>query len=482
MTVNFVKVNPGVFSTKIAATKPSDRPIKNLFIHRLHHLEEKARETYAFGNKKPSVLILGAGPAGLIRALESMLSGNPTLVMEKRSMGKEPRQNSVFMDHSSYEILSRYGVYEYLLKEKLIYPYDPVARTFSVKIGDLEKALHEVITLLVPGQKWLYHDHELEKVEQMQDGTTLVRLRDCKTQVVDMTLSPNVVVVAEGAHSKTLAKIGAERKDSVAKLPLIGAIFKKAISAQPEQAEPLYKRVIVSWQNCKTKVYYFALFLFLYCFAGERFHNPQRKILIAIPVVTPGQTFISYELCREEVDKIKEKQVRVAELKRQSMTSPELERQLQEAENDLAKTLEHWSYLAAVFSFFLGIKLYLQGKKAKDQIPSFMPIDPRSLFLIDSGADKASLAAKTIGTTHFLVCGDTFATTHPITGQGVNIAIRTSKCFASFLSSLSNKNLPAALSAYETSMHSEADYGQIQTKMLLSRYHPELTSSLVKIE
>jgi hypothetical protein len=127
-------------------------------------LEPSFRETIetlkakiAASDEKPKVVILGGGPAGLMRAIQSISNGNPTLVIEKRAENASGRANTVALTSDTIKMLKYCGIYQYLMENKWIYPPN-ASGIVCVRLGDLEKAMKAVLQELNLNQQTIQYN------------------------------------------------------------------------------------------------------------------------------------------------------------------------------------------------------------------------------------------------------------------------------------------------------------------------------------
>ena len=174
-----------------------------------------------------SIAILGAGLAGLTRAILAILNGNEVRVIEKRAENQEGRLNGIILSSETVAVLKECGIYHYL-KEKQLFGSSPNENRFphSVAIKDLETAMKAVITDLLPGEEVILYRTQLNNI--IKNATKSVSLA-LKVAEHGKRLLHNVdlIVVAEGSKSDTVSKFFKGRRIEVlSPLPVIGGIFK----------------------------------------------------------------------------------------------------------------------------------------------------------------------------------------------------------------------------------------------------------------
>lgn len=309
----------------------------------------------------PQVVIVGAGPAGLINAIVSIKKGNPTLIIEKRSEHAATRKNTILLGTNATSILIEHGIYDYLIKENLIFP--PSDGVLTVRLGDLEKAMKNCIFSLT-NQKVIHYDSEVESISDH----ILVRTKE-KT----LLLYPDILVIADGAHSPTALLLNITRCPILPSLHVATAIFRDNRS------------IIYNFFCCH---YHRIHFWYEKIFHKEKLENSRRKIRGALTLQTPGQNYVGYTL-REN------------------------------------KQLKKWAHLSFFFCKEHAFT-HPQRKKIK-----WLPLEELNETLIN--VDKADKACGTIGNTLFFLVGDALATFDPVSAQGCQTALKFSKNFSKIL-------------------------------------------------
>jgi len=147
---------------------PPKKEIEGSFLERIHDLKSTMPPQT---ETKQKVVILGAGPAGLIRAITSIMNGNPTQIIEKRSEKESGRQNTIHLNLGTVYQLVHLGAYQYLLENKLIYPQKNLD-SINVRLVDLEEALKAVLKGIQPAQQITYHS-KLEAIDSSQKKLNL---------------------------------------------------------------------------------------------------------------------------------------------------------------------------------------------------------------------------------------------------------------------------------------------------------------------
>jgi hypothetical protein len=426
----------------------------------------------------PKVVILGAGPAGLMRAIESLLRGNETIVIEKREAGKEGRSNTVALTEETIQQLKACGVYQYLSEQGRIFP--PTKWGYlSVRIGDLEAAMRAVIASLSPNHPVIVYGQRVIDIDEIGRKVCLTLQESTKNAQKKEIRNIDVLVNTEGAKSSTNELLGITRTTVLPKVPVIAAIFedhRPRITGLGSFFEYVGKTLV----NLATSIYYWAIFIFKLIFQGERFESPSRTIGGALILTTPDQNYLGCGFNREMSQRLvalKEsrdaKKAALDQLKARNADVQKAEESFLEAEEAYNSLAHYWiklSFCAANFFSFL-IDIYnLFGIDT----PGFHHFNSASTFplknfqLIEIGADRADMCSGWRGKTSYLIAGDALATVDPTTGLGCNTALQTSKLFKTFLEGLEQgTSLDELHMAYDAS--SEAVIGRIHAESVTKR-------------
>jgi len=159
------------------------------------HTRELAGKSIASG----SVLVIGAGPVGLLTALEAVALGPSVRLIEKRSGKKlHTRKNTVLMDDSLQQRLKAVGAWEGLINREAMKkarenPESPLYSTAVAPIGEIEAALLEVVK---KNSKIAFHEDWALKSSTSKDGRTAAVL---DTPDGDVEVEFDLMVVALGA-------------------------------------------------------------------------------------------------------------------------------------------------------------------------------------------------------------------------------------------------------------------------------------------
>lgn len=166
--------------------------------------------------KEPNVLIIGAGPGGLMRGLVGALKGVNTTIVEKRDTNT--RSNMVKI--SNLKMLDFFGVRDHLITQNQIFLTDEFT---SVSISSLQNALDDSIKTLFDGEISKKTGYEVSEIKS-QDGKTVC---NCKGKdKTEISFQPDIIVDSSGAGASVAKLIGNERKVvSSAKSMMVAAVF-----------------------------------------------------------------------------------------------------------------------------------------------------------------------------------------------------------------------------------------------------------------
>lgn len=426
------------------------------FQERIDSLKQERMRSLNHDSQRPSVAIFGGGPAGLSRAIEALLNGNPVVVHEKRKQDAIKRENTVRINKESYPILHYYGVYSYLLEKGLIFPQKK--GEFDVRLGDLEEAMTAVIQGL-SSEDVIKYGTELERIDSHSGRKADVVVKTAEGQ--SRLNSVGVIVVAEGARSPTNEKLlGSRRITVLPSIPVVAALFK---DDRPRIAgvSTFFEYVGKTMIHTAANVYYHTLFLFKCVFQAEHIFNPNRKIGGTVGLSTPGQNYLGLVLSKTETEegihlsealkRAKEDLVLARQQNRAEEQIASLEEKVTKAQEASDSYFKYWTYLSCCFDNVFNIMLFILGKNPL-KIHSLLPLDKASIIPI--GADKSSASSKILGETPCLIAGDALATVDPSTGLGCNTAVQMAIDFKNFLHGMDGRQeIDSLCSAYNHRCH-----------------------------
>lgn len=183
-----------------------------LFAHKMGYLKKVQQAA----DHPAKVLIVGAGPGGLMRGIVTLLKGGEVVILEKRARYAS-RKNVVKIHY--LPLLDYLGIAMFLLQEGKI---DPIKTKFlRVVLGDLQRALQSVFSFLCPMKK------------AIQTATPLIDIEDKGEKIVWKAehrgvvkwFEADYVVDASGANSVIATLLGNEGKILSKKNVMVGAFL-----------------------------------------------------------------------------------------------------------------------------------------------------------------------------------------------------------------------------------------------------------------
>lgn len=416
--------------------------LEGSFQERMKELREKMN---AESKDKPSVVILGAGPAGLLRAVQSISNGNPTVLIEKRGEDAPGRINTVALSSITIAMLRYCGIYQYLMENKLIFPPRSDG-SIMVRLTDLEKAMKAVLKEISPDFAIQYHT-KVDAIDTLADKINLT-VENSATKEKRTFKKVDILVNTEGKSSSTNALLGIERTEVLPSIPVIAAVFKDK-RPKIEGIGSFFKYVGKSIVYLAQTIHYHVQFFFQFL-CSKKFRTHFKGSII---LKTPNQNYLGTGLS-DEING------RLQSLKE---AGPTYEKKY----NRLAKKWIGYSLcLANLIAFF-------NRKKS----PQFCKANHHSLAkfeIIKIGADHANEYAKRKNQTSVLLGGDASATVDPTTGLGCNTAIQSSMDFLDFLwdhdAGISQSTL---LGQYAGRVEARVDTIHSASKRFRSLYRPD---------
>lgn len=413
--------------------------IEGSFSERIQDLKSKIK---AKSHHKPTIVILGAGPAGLFRAIQSISNGNPTTVIERRSEDAAGRINTVALTATTIQMLQYCGIYQYLMEKGLIYPPNR-SGYICVRLADLELAMKEVLNRLGGS---IQYDSKISKIDSQSDKINLnvESLKGVKT-----LSGIDILVNAEGSRSTTNALLGIGRTEVLPPIPVIAAIFK---DNRPKIVGigSLLSYAGKSVLDVALTIHYHIQFIFKFVISS----NFRRQITGALILKTPKQIYVGCGFSDEINNRLLSLKEAVAKKKG--------------AEEEYQAFAKQWinhsiclANLVALIQFFCrGPHLYMGCHRSLE-----------SFEVIKIGADRANEYCKSIGKTAVLETGDAGATVDPTTGLGCNTAIQSAVDFLDFIwdydAKIPQKTL---LKDYANRMEDRVEYIHEASKISRSLY------------
>lgn len=383
--------------------------------------------------ENPSIqhLIVGAGPAGLIRALYFKLQNQNFEIIEKRSNDKTPRPNTLTLgkwEPRELEILFFLGVIP-LLESKASFGHNN-PNYMEVKVGDLEEALESVLCKLNENISPVQFDTEIKRVTKENDRA-VVHMINRHTQE-KTTLSPSSLIITDGFKGTTKELIGISRID-LAKPTLVAfSIFKQAIQKQESKDKPssIQYRFLNGIKGSLVVARVLGETLLLNKNAEQAYASSMEGGPSGISRL-PDQDYLFRVLKREEQNIVEEnykneitkldQKIKRQEEKNTSKTLQKKE-DLKTLKNkkmtELKNYLNQKSKDAHGVLDFLQSVYHPEGHKMGDA-----PKEITDSVLVDTIISKAERSLVQIGGIPCLVRGDACHTTDPYTGTGCKTAI-----------------------------------------------------------
>lgn len=432
----------------IDSNRPSQTELHSNFNAKIEELRDARQRGLHTPHANRRVVILGGGPAGLIRGIQSLIHGNPTLIFEKRRENQNGRENTVRLEKEAIAILNDCGVMQYLIERGLVFP--PEKGVVNVRLTDLEQAMKSVIQALSPDQAVIQYDCQARSIDGEENENAHVVIENSageQHQINDVAF----IVVAEGARSSTNERILQNRRIEVLPpMPVIAAILvddRPKIQGIASFLSYTGKSVL----RVVEMIFYHTFYIFKFIFQKERFSNPERKILGSVILKTPGQDYLGTGLSKEESEKLRSHQHNIEAIKEELATAKErhqtshvakLEKELIGAQAKYEKYLKQWVKLSCCASNAINILSFIFSKGKMDlpiELASWFPI--RQVSVTDIGSDHSEHFIARIGNAGIMIAGDTAATVDPTTGLGCNTAITTCNAFTQMLDNLEPANL-----------------------------------------
>lgn len=416
---------------------------------------------------KPEVVILGGGPAGLMRAIQSLANGNPTTVYEKREAEALGRENTVALTEVTIHMLKYCGIYQYLQENRLIYPPNK-GHYISVRLTDLEKAFKTVLKDLTDdpiihyGSKVIAVDSTKEKLEliiESVDGQ--------KSRIGQI----DILVNAEGSRSTTNALLNIKRVEVLPEVPVIATLFKDR-RPKIRGLGSFFKYVGKSVVYLARTIHYHTQFLFKFLLS-KKFRGEFRG---ALTLKTPGQTYLGSGLSdkvNQKIFNLKEAVEKKEQVLKSATTEKEIKickKELKRAEKKYRSFVKRWINMSLCFSNAISLGAKIIGDKSLYLYRS----GHKSLHkfeLVKIGADRADAFCKKINKTSVLLAGDACATVDPVTALGGNGAIQSSTAYLDFIWDYdTGKPQDKLLESYHEAQKETVDYVHKSSKQAREMY------------
>jgi 2-polyprenyl-6-methoxyphenol hydroxylase-like FAD-dependent oxidoreductase len=412
------------------------------FQKKLRDLKQQREESKK--GKKLRVAILGAGPAGLIRGIQSLLEGHITFLIEKRSKESAARENALLIREENVALLKKYGIIDYLTEKKLIFPSKKSFIYVSLK--NLEIALKAVIHEI--GPETIIYDSQLAKIEEMPRGKVNLVIEKTNSEQIYLD-SIDVIINAEGAHSRTKKELFQHQNLPVLP-PVLGlAAFFKPLTNETHAFVKLFKRCT----HLVNLTYYHMAFLCVFVSQGLSFRSDKRKVAATALVKTPRQIYLGSILSIQKTEKLKS----LSEEKRKIF-------------------LKRWSYISLWYANYFKLQALLTKRKNIGHFAFSLPFS--HVEILEAGAERAATLCLKIGNTGYLMAGDAVATVDPMTGLGCNSALRSSCHFLTFIQKLtSGEEIDSLLLEYDLGMRNEIELIHQASILIRQTYRPDTITS-----
>ncbi|MBS0585469.1 MAG: FAD-dependent monooxygenase [Verrucomicrobia bacterium] len=416
---------------------------------------------------KASVVILGAGPAGLLRAIEAVMHGNPVQVIEKRSEGGNGRINTVALTEAAISKLKDFAVYQYLLENSLI---DGLYKDGSihVRLTDLELAMKEVLSRLSPDPVITYDATVTAINDQAEKIAVVIASKGEELLIKDV----DILVNTEGSRSTTNALLGIDRIQVLPSFPVVAAIYRD-IRPKITGAISAAKYVGRSMGDIARTIYYQVQLIFLFIVLK----NFRRQIIGAVTLSTPKQAYLGGAFSDGINARILTLQGSYLEKKRaleKASTPDEIARckkDLKSAEAAYWKFASRWLHLSLAMANLIAILLRSESRYR----PMALHRSLKKFEVVMIGADRAAVFSKRIKGTFVLLAGDAAATVDPATGLGCNTAISTGSFFTDLLSGFEEGSIDkeTLLLQYENRMAERTKSIHHESKRTRAQYRPQ---------
>jgi len=434
--------------------------IEGSFKDRIKVLQDKMTTG---SNKKPKVVILGAGPAGLMRAIQSISNGNPTQVIEKRSENAEGRSNIVALKPESIAMLKYCGIYQYLINTNLIYPPN-YEGYICVRLTDLEQAMKEVLKRLTPEQIIKYDSKVNDIIEA---GNKIDLVIEATDQQKSKIPNVDILVNAEGSQSTTNNLLKITRKDVLPNIPVIAAFFQNPkVHNLSSFVGYTNKRII----QVAMTIYYHTLFCVkLIC--QKKFRE---QIKGAIILKTPKHNYVGCAFSDEVNVRLLSLKKRVDELKESNET---IQNELTRAEREYNAYARDWINLSICAANIVGLITGFEHLIGRSNDYFYMGCNDTvdKFNIINIAADRADKYCGKYKQTQtaVLLVGDACATVDPTTGLGCNTAIQSSTAFLDFIWDYDKKTIDKSLKEYKMQIDKRVDEIHDASKRRRIAYRPD---------
>lgn len=443
--------------------------IDGSFQERIKTLKDKAQDT---AYHKPTVVVLGAGPAGLLRAIQSIGNGNPTILIERRAENAPGRINTVALTTTTISMLRYCGIYQYLTENRLIYPENG-SGYIMVRLADLELAMNQVLKEISPTFAIQYNS-KVAAIDSQSEKINLI-VEDSRTKEKRMIKKIDILVNTEGKNSSTNDLLRIKRTEVLPSIPVIAAVYE---DKRPKICgiSSLLKYVCQSLIYQAQTIHYHVQFIFKFVFS----RNFRKQITGSLILKTPQQNYVGcgfsdeintrLESLKEE---IREKNTLLEKLK-QTGNGQEIKRQeiqLEQLEKKYKAFASQWIHFSICHANMVAI---MQRFRRGPHLYTASHLSLAKFEIIKIGADHANEYCKSINQTSVLLGGDASATVDPTTGLGCNTAVQSSVDFLDFIWDYdTGSDQKKLLKEYSDRIEQRVDYIHKASKYARSLYRPD---------
>ncbi len=375
------------------------------FSQRISELKEiRKKKINEKQGKSLSLIILGAGPAGLIHAIVALLNGQQPIVLEKRPQDCSGRPYAVMLKDRSIEILQEYGALAYLQENGLIMLSQN--DKYCIALVDLERALKAVISELEQTPTIKHHTYVVEIIEHPHSKIELVTVEQNGIQGAFSEV--DLVVNAEGSHSQTNDLLRNRRIEFLPRIPAVSVVFENNLSSA-QGAFSLSQQIFVKLRNGVMSLYCYGTFACRFLFSGV-FLNPKHHIA-ALHILKIGRRYLLGYCLSSKASK-----------KLTAIDDP----------NEFQAFTKQWAYFVLCYS---SVKSLLHFVFSRGRTPlnlfGWRPI--KTCRVVKIGSDRVEHCSFCLGRSLILVIGDALVTADPSTELGCQTALESSLYFGAFL-------------------------------------------------
>ena len=367
-------------------------------------------------NRDYSVLIVGAGPAGLMRAVSATLHGLPTTVLELRPENAPRRpQIVVIRSKAVIALLDRLGVIDFLFKENRIFSLGRLR--LEVSLADTELALTTILSFVTADDH-----HQIVKygtcVERIEQDQKFARVTARKSDE-RIYFSPQLLVIADGGHSPTSELLSITRREQVRSHTGIIAIFRADASGLPRLRRMLGELL--------SKLNY-------------TFHRHVSRRGAGLEAGTilqvPGHHYLGLDLMPDEEMRLRDAIVHANGMQPDAADTSADGSQARPGTRRLQRLVRFWARYA-----FEAIRTHPKGSAPHTggRPISWLPLDPQLAMPIEIVTDRADVLCGHIGETFVMLEGDAQCTIHPGSAYGCAKAFLSARLFDFLLPALSSR-------------------------------------------